>query len=123
MLFSLCDNYFSSHIAKQKYFSFDDNTRMSALSTAKTDLAACGVGNITENSPEMLRTALYEQTYFVLCRQDDYGTHDQEIVSESIDGVGSYHYSSTKCPAFISPRTFALVEAYFRIGKINLKRG
>lgn len=118
-----CDNYFSNHIARQKYFSFDDELRSCAINTARTDLAACGIGSISEKSPEMLKTALYEQTLFVLCRQDDYATEEKEVISESIEGVGSCRYTSNKCPAFISPRAFALIEAYKRTGTIHLNRG
>jgi hypothetical protein len=120
---ALCDNYFNTHIAGKKYFSFDDDMRLCALNTAKTDLAACGVGGITENSPEILRSALYEQTLFVLCRQDEHVSDTKEIVSETIDGIGSYRYTPNLCPAFISPRAFALIEAYFKTGKFRLARG
>ena len=123
MSVKLCDNYFNNHIAKQKYFSFDDETRACAVNTATVDLAACGVGTITSGSPQMLRNALFEQTLFVLCRKEDYASNEKEIVSESIEGIGSYHYTPDKCPAFISPRAFALIEAYFRTRNCSIQRG
>ncbi|MBQ4314454.1 MAG: hypothetical protein IJW08_05165 [Lentisphaeria bacterium] len=123
MLSTMCDAYFENHIAKNKYFSFDGNIRCCAIKTAATDLASCGVGGISSNSPEILRTALFEQTIFVLCHQEDYAAKEKEIVSESIDGIGSCRYTPSGCPAHISPRAFALVNAFFRTGQNRLTRG
>ena len=117
-----CKNYFSNHIAKEKFFSFSDDERSAALKTAATDLATCGVTGITANSPEMLRFALFEQTIFILCRKDDY-ISARELLSESIDGVGSCHYSSNGCPPNVSLRAYNLIEAFFRMRRPHFVRG
>ena len=118
-----CDEYFITHIAADEYFSFDEDIRCRALKTAASDLAACGAASIRNDSPELLKNALCEQTLFVLCRKDKYTENERELVSESIDGVGSCRYSPSGCPAHISVRAYALVDAFFRIRNIRLTRG
>ena len=118
-----CRNYFSNHIAKEKFFSFSDDEHSAALQTAATDLATCGVTGITENSPDMLKFALFEQAVFVLCRKDEYTSPARELVSESIDGVGSCRYSSNGCPPNMSLRAYNLIEAFFRMRRTHFVRG
>ena len=118
-----CDQYFSTHIAGEKYFSFSDTERTAALKTAATDLATCGVAGVTENSPEMLRFALFEQTIYVLCRKDDYANSARELLSESIDGVGACRYSPNGCPPNMSLRAYNLIEAFFRMRRPHFVRG
>ena len=118
-----CKNYFSNHIAKEKFLSFSDDEQRAALRTAATDLATCGVTGITANSPEMLRFALFEQALFILCRKDDYVNSNKELLSESIDGVGSCRYSDGSCPPNVSLRAYNLIEAFFRMRRPHLVRG
>jgi hypothetical protein len=118
-----CKNYFSDHIAKDKFFSFSDDEQCAAIKTAATDLATCGVTGITRNSPEMLRFALFEQTIFILCRKDEYVNPARELVSESIDGVGSCRYLPNGCPPNISLRAYNLIEAFFRMRSTHFVRG
>ena len=112
MTIQSCDEYFTDHIAKDRYFSNGEDLRRCALKTAQTDLESCGVGKITENSCELLRKALFEQTLFVLCRKDDYTSNERELISESIEGVGACRYAESTCPAHISVRAYALCQSY-----------
>ena len=112
MTIQSCDEYFTDHIAKDRYFSNGEDLRRCALKTAQTDLESCGVGKITENSCELLRKALFEQTLFVLCRKDDYTSNERELISESIAGVGACRYAESTCPAHISVRAYALCQSY-----------
>ena len=123
MTIESCDKYFTKHIAGDQYFRHEKEEREKALNTAVTDLASCGAGHIKEESPELLKSALCEQTLFVLSRKDSYTGNEREVISESIDGVGSCHYTSSGCPAHISVKTYALVDAYYRIKNYYLSRG
>ena len=123
MTIQSCDQYFTTHIAGDEYFVHDEETRKRAMKTAETDLASCGADNITENSPEMLRSALFEQTLFVLKRKDKYSESEREVASESVEGVGSCRYTPSGCPVHISIRAYALVDAFFRVKKFYLARG
>ena len=123
MNIQICDEYFTKHIASDEYFSYDEDIRRRALEPASTDLASCGAPDIADNSHELLKTALCEQTLFVLCRKNKYTENEKELVSESIDGVGSCHYTPSGCPAHISIRAYALVDTFFRVRNIRLTRG
>ena len=118
-----CDKYFTKHIAGEQYFQYEKDDREKALNTAATDLASCGAVCIKEESPELLKSALCEQTLFVLSRKDSYTGNEREVISESIDGVGSCHYTSSGCPAHISVKAYALVDAYYRVKSYYLSRG
>ena len=122
MTIQTCDEYFTDHIAKDRYFSYGEDLRRCALKTAQTDLAAYGADGITENSSELLRKALFEQTLFVLCRKDDYVSGERELISESIDGVGACRYAESTCPAHISVRAYALLKTYFSKRSLRISR-
>ena len=122
-MINLCDDYYLHHIAGAKYFAFDIAERTAALNSAKTDLASCGAAGIDEKAPDVLKAALFEQVLYILVNKESYTGKAREVVSESIDGVGSCRYAESDAPAYISPRAFALVKAFFSVGSIHISRG
>ena len=110
-----CDNYFSCHAYKDKYYASSDEERANAINTARIDLASCGVQLTGENDPEILLAALFEQTLFVLVSSGgNETTEKRRLLSESIEGIGSCHYMPGKAPGYISEKAFQLVDSFYR---------
>lgn len=94
------DAFFNHHLLSVEYFAFDEELRLSALRMAECDIAA-ELGHAPDADNPLELSAVCEQSVFLLRNRGD--DRSSQIVSESVDGVGSRSYQASDLPG-IAPR-------------------
>ena len=81
------DNFFRNHLLKEKYLSFTENERSSALSVAQTDvMTAFDTENIPGEYRQLLISAVAEQAILLLLNPEYLTGKYDNISSENISG-------------------------------------
>ncbi len=108
----LVEEYSQTHVSSEIWSNLDEKVKLAVVAGAKLDIAG-----MLENSSDieldnnLIRYAIYEQAIFLAEKYKLDVKKGPQIISESIDGVGSVSYKHSE-ETYYSNRAQKLIEQY-----------